>query len=354
MKKNSFKQTITSTLIFLLLIIQPAQACTIFSLYPNNEQWIGRNFDWAYGHGLIYTNKRNTTKSSIRLSPTDVVANWISRYGSVTFNQFGKEFPTGGMNEAGLVVDALKLKSSIFPAIDSRPSLNELQFIQYLLDNFATVESIVEGLDKIRLSPVGSKLHYFACDINKCIIIEFINGQLTTHFSDNLPISSLTNSTYEESLNYTRNFISFGGENPIVTDSKKSLDRFVRASYSAKSIKNYDNPEQAIFTFLEETATRNNRWQIIYNQNERAITFRTTGKNAKPRKINLTGFDFSCQEPSQYFDLENVDTGLINDQFKNFDSKLNRKIIRKSVIWQRLPFGLTKRLADYPNETKCN
>jgi choloylglycine hydrolase len=28
---------------------------------------------------------------------------WISKYGSITFNQYGREFPTGGMNEKGLV-----------------------------------------------------------------------------------------------------------------------------------------------------------------------------------------------------------------------------------------------------------
>lgn len=29
---------------------------------------------------------------------------WTSRYASVTFNQWGREFPMDGMNEAGLVV----------------------------------------------------------------------------------------------------------------------------------------------------------------------------------------------------------------------------------------------------------
>ena len=134
-QKNNFKLAIITTLIIFLFIIQPVSSCTIFSLYPNNQHWIGRTFDWSYGHGLVFTNKRNVSKSGLKLLPTDISGRWISKYGSITFNQFGREFPTGGMNEAGLVVEALELKSSIFPASDTRASLNELQFIQYLLDN---------------------------------------------------------------------------------------------------------------------------------------------------------------------------------------------------------------------------
>jgi choloylglycine hydrolase len=26
---------------------------------------------------------------------------WTSRYGSITFNQYGREFPSGGINEKG-------------------------------------------------------------------------------------------------------------------------------------------------------------------------------------------------------------------------------------------------------------
>ncbi|MGZ3809215.1 MAG: hypothetical protein ACXVCE_14105 [Bacteriovorax sp.] len=258
------------------------------------------------------------------------------------------------MNEAGLVVDALELKTSVFPAADSRPSFNELQFIQYLLDNFSSIDSIVQELDKVRLSPVGSKLHYFACDINKCMTIEFVNGQLVTHLSENLPISSLANSTYEESLNYAHNFITFGGEKPIVLESKESLDRFVRASYNAKYINQYKDPTQALFTILQDAGTKNNRWQLIYNQNEKTIAFRTTAKITKQRKIELTKFDFSCQGPSQYFDLDSESEGPINAAFQNFDSELNRKTIEKSVTMQQLPPRLTDRLAIYPNETKCN
>jgi len=352
-QKNNFKLAIITTLIIFLFIIQPVSSCTIFSLYPNNQHWIGRTFDWSYGHGLVFTNKRNVSKSGLKLLPTDISGRWISKYGSITFNQFGREFPTGGMNEAGLVVEALELKSSIFPASDTRASLNELQFIQYLLDNFSSIKKIAEGLKDVRLSPIGSKLHYFACDLIRCMTIEFINGQLVTHDASQLPISSLANNTYQEHIDYTKDFITFGGSKPIILGSLDSLDRYTRASYYAKFINQSNDPIKTVFSILNDVGTKNNRWQLIYNQDEKTINFRTTSKILLQRKIDLNQIDFSCQSPVQYFDLESDDEGPINSVFKNYDPAQNLAIIKKSVELQSLPAPLANRLAIYPDETLC-
>ena len=178
---------ITSVVLFCFLI-QSAWPCTIFSLYPDNQHWVGRTFDWAYGHGMVFTNKRNVTKTSLKLLPTDVESTWTSKFGSVTFNQFGREFPNGGINEAGLLIDALELTTSTFPAPDARPSFNELQFIQYVLDNYSTISDLKKDLEGLRVSPVGSALHYFVCDVKACMAIEYINGVVVVHEGADLPI----------------------------------------------------------------------------------------------------------------------------------------------------------------------
>lgn len=351
--KNRNVKTLTALCIILLFSVQTASTCTIFSLFPNKEHWIGRTFDWDYGHGLVFNNKRNVLKNGLRLMPTDISASWVSQYGSVTFNQFGREFPTGGMNEKGLIVEALELKSSVFPPADGRPSLNELQFIQYLLDNFSSVKNITDELKNIRLSPVGSKLHYFVCDAEQCMTIEYINGSLVTHMAPNLPVSSFANNTYEEHINYARQFTTFGGDKPIVLESKDSLDRFVRASYNVKSIDQYEDPVQAVFTFLSDVGSRNNRWQIIYNQDRKTISFRTTSRISLQRKIDIAAFDFDCKAPVMYFDLDSDHEGQINSMFKTFDPAVNHAIIKKSVNMQNLPAPLADRLAVFPGETMC-
>lgn len=341
---------------FLLMcfFIQSADTCTIFSVHPKNQNWIGRTFDWAYGHGLVYTNKRNVTKTSLKLLPGDVVSTWTSKYGSVSFNQFGREFPNGGMNEAGFMIDALELKSSIYPPKDSRPSFNELQFIQYALDNYSSVETLAKDLKKIRLSPVGSKLHYFACDVNQCMTIEYIDGEVVTHYGNKLLISGLANNTYEEHLDYAKDFITFGGDKPIVLETKNSLDRFVRSNYNAKFINQSVNPTQTLFEILEDVGSVNNRWQLIYNQNEKTITFRTQTQFDKQRKVSLNEIDFSCAKSSQYFDLDSETAGDVNQALVDFNYEENLQVIKKSVQMQGLPAPLALRLAVYPSETQCN
>lgn len=348
------KKFIASALL-LTFSVQTAYTCTIFSLYPdNNQHWVGRTFDWAYGHANVHTNKRNVTKTSVRLLPTDVVSTWTSKYGSVTFTQFGKEFPTGGMNETGMMIDALELKSSVFQPVDARASLNELQFIQYVLDNYSSVEDLAVGLENVRLAPVGSKLHYFTCDIKKCMTIEYIDGNLVTHMTNTLPISGLANNTYDQHAAYTKDFITFGGDKPVVLESKESLDRFTRSNYNAKFINEQDDRIQSIFSWLDDVGSVNNRWQLIYNQDERTITFRTKAKLDKQRVVDLKQFDYDCKTPTQYFDVDSDLEGSINSEFKNYDAAANYAMIKKSVEMQKLPAQLAGRLAIYPDEVKCN
>lgn len=343
-----------ASVILICFFIQSGETCTIFSLYPNGQHWIGRTFDWAYGHGLIYTNKRNVTKTSLKLLPTDVQKTWTSKYGSVTFNQFGREFPTGGMNEAGLMIDALELKTSIFSDADSRSSFNELQFVQYVLDNYGEVKDLAKELSSIRLSPVGSKLHYFVCDLSQCMTIEYLNGEVVTHYGENLPISGLANNTYEEHVEYAKDFVTFGGVRPVLLESKSSLDRFVRSNYNAKFINQSVNAVQILFEFLQDVGSVNNRWQLIYNQNEKTITFRTQSKLDKQRKIDLTKIDFSCTSLSQFFDLDSETEGDVNVALRDYDFEVNLQVIKKSVKMQGLPSALSGILAIYPAETLCN
>lgn len=345
---------IASSIILFLFLIQTSLACTIFSLYPDNQHWVGRTFDWSYGHGMVFINKKNVIKSSLKLLPTDSTSTWKSKFGSVTFNQFGREFPNGGMNEVGLVIDALELKSSLFPTPDARPSFNELQFSQYVLDNYSSVAELKKDLEGLRVSPVGSALHYFVCDVKVCMTIEYIDGIPVIHDGTNLPISGLANHSYQTHVDYAKDFLTFGGSKSIVLDSKQSLDRFVRSNFNAKFIQYSADKIQTLFSYLEDVGTPNNRWQIIYNQDEKKIIFRTQAQLDKQRKIDLTKFDFSCESPVRYFDLDAEEEGDIYSAFKDFDSEANYQVVNKSVKMQKLPSALAGRLAVYPDETRCH
>src|SRR5581483_9546892 len=108
-----------------------------------------RNLDWDWENGLVFINARQVQKRAFVLGPN--AATWTSKYGSVTFNQFGRELPFGGMNEAGLVVENMWLTETQYPAGDSRPEINMLQWIQYQLDTCSTVAEVIENDKRIRL-----------------------------------------------------------------------------------------------------------------------------------------------------------------------------------------------------------
>ena len=91
--------------LFMVLILTvfhgQADACTAFCIKDSNNLLVAKNLDWPVGDGLILVNKRGLFKEAY-ISGSKRIS-WTSRYGSITFNQFGKEFPLGGMNEKGLV-----------------------------------------------------------------------------------------------------------------------------------------------------------------------------------------------------------------------------------------------------------
>jgi len=66
----------------------------------------------------VLVNKRGTKKIS-QLRPQG--AAWTAAYGSVTFNQFGRDNPMTGINEKGLMVSAMWLDETRYPPpADSR------------------------------------------------------------------------------------------------------------------------------------------------------------------------------------------------------------------------------------------
>src|SRR5688500_10637434 len=101
----------------LLIAATSAYPCSTFCLARDAEVLFGRNYDFEIGQGYVMTNRRGLQKSSMAGT-----LSWVSRYGSVTFNQWGREFPMDGMNEAGLVIALMWLEGSEYPR-DQRPAL---------------------------------------------------------------------------------------------------------------------------------------------------------------------------------------------------------------------------------------
>ena len=164
-----------------MLLTQQATACTTFLINRHGQLVFGRNYDWITGSGFVCTNPRGLSKSSLQ-STTEKPLKWISRYGSMTFNQYGKEFPTGGMNEKGLVVELMWADGTQYPVPDERPAVGVLQWIQFQLDNYSTVGEVIASDSLIRIAKDNPPLHYLVADAaGNAAAIEFYHGRLTVH-----------------------------------------------------------------------------------------------------------------------------------------------------------------------------
>lgn len=365
MKKHMIIACLVIILLLFMFSVRQGLPCSTFVLRSGERFVFGHNFDFYTGMGFVVVNKRNVKKVAL-LYPGEMPVKWASKYGSITFNQLGKEFPFGGMNEKGLVVEQMWLEESQYPPADERPALMELQWIQYQLDKCASVDEVLASDKIIRISQNQSNIHYLVCDRSgKVASIEFIDGKCVTHTGRTMPAEVLTNSTYDKSLSYLREMENNGGVMDSA-DFNGSMDRFVRLTnalkdYGASPAKPLvDYAFDALSSVSVESENHATQWSIIYDAQKRNIVFKTH-KNRKPRRLRLDDFDYSCDSPTQILNIEGALEGDVSGRFVEYTTDMNRDLIKaafghyKSVGFMKdMPQFIMEIMATYPESMKCN
>jgi len=255
---------------------------------------------------MLFVNPKHVRKRAF--VGAENAAKWTSKYGSVTFNQFGREMPFGGMNEAGLVVENMWLDGTIYPAADARPEINMSQWIQYQLDNCRTVAEVIATDKQVRLenTPIRARIHYLVCDATgDAATIEFLDGKMRVHQGKDLPYRALANDPYALSEHHLRTNPAKGDlSNP--RPQTGSLDRFCRAAARAQAFKPAKEPARDLayaFATLDQVKQGNYTvWQMVYDVPARQIHFRTRS-NPQIRRVDLKTLNFACNRPIQYADI---------------------------------------------------
>ena len=146
----------------------------------------GRSMDWKTE---MHSNLWVFPKGMERNGETGANSlQWTSKYGSVVTSAF-EIASTDGMNEKGLVANLLWLPETEYPVRDqSKPGLAITAWVQYMLDNFATVDEAVAFIDENTfqvvsdLMPDGSRLATLHLSISDatgdCAIFEYTGGNL--------------------------------------------------------------------------------------------------------------------------------------------------------------------------------
>ncbi len=268
--------------------------------------------------GLIFINKRDVEKTAFIAynKKVDNPATWVSKYGSATFCQYGIELPGGGMNEKGLVVSSQALPITKYPELDERPSIERRQWLQYQLDNYATVEEVVTNLDKIQVQPSNFGSHYFIADAKgESAVIQYIDGEAKIYTGSSLPHHVLSNGEY-------RKCSEFVNKEAPKMDPYRNLERFVTAANAMKDkkIEIASDPIRASFELLKDISQDDlTKWSIVYDNRTLRVFYRSLG-NTNIRSFDLKKLDLSRDAPVRIIEIEHDGEGDVTDKFKEFNT----------------------------------
>ncbi len=272
----------------------PADAtCSTFVLPHESSALVGHNLDdYTDVSGLIIVNARGVTKENVTLQDIQSLGltrsaprlSWTSRYGSVTYSVFGREFPDGGLNEAGLYVGEMTLMATKWPDDSPLPRMYHHQWIQYLLDSCATVDEVLASLT-VALPEGHCRWHFLVADRSgRAAVIEFLEGEPVVYAGESLPYSIACNDPYQAELDDIRNYDGFGGTRDPAPHYELEDPRF---RWAAVMLSDYDGsaqPADYAFSVLDRLDLGNRKWAIVCDVSElrmyvqdRAIPERAVG-----------------------------------------------------------------------------
>ncbi|MEK6481611.1 linear amide C-N hydrolase [Catalinimonas sp. 4WD22] len=248
-------QAITLLCAFLLTGLQPLFACTrVVYQGPNGTIITARSMDWKENiPANLWVLPRGMQRNG-EAGPNSI--QWTSKYGSVVTSSWDIA-TSDGMNEKGLVANMLWLAESQYPEFDSQGGKKGLAislWLQYVLDNFATVEEAVRAMEKEAFVVVSSiipgtdrftTLHLSMSDASgDNAILEYIEGKLVIHHDRSYHV--MTNSPiFEQQLAINQYWKSIPG-NIMLPGTNRAADRYVRASYYIDAIPQTDDTRMAL------------------------------------------------------------------------------------------------------------
>lgn len=342
--------SLLAVLLLLAGLSQRSCACSTVLLRGEGVLLLGHNLDEGTDfEGFVCVNKRDVYKVGSTWRALKTYSkylphsfNWISRYASVTWSGQGRDLPDAGINEAGLAIEEMSLAQHHYPFVGVRLRLFQMQWIQYHLDSFSTVEQVIKSASLV--IPDGWSWHFFVADKGgNCAALEYIDNKLVVHTGRDMPITALCNRTYEEEFSLLKNYEGFGG-NKAIDLADKDIPRFVR---SALMLKKYD-PEihtsgvDYVFSILANLSVEITRRSYVVDIRNGVAYFRT-GSHPQIRHFSLNSFDFSCDTPVQILDLNARYSGDVTDKFHDYTYGENRRI---SENW------VNHVLQMYPDKTK--
>lgn len=318
-KTNVFLIT-ALVIIFSVIPQKRVRACTRVVYQGNKDMVItGRTMDW-----------KEDTRSNIWIFPRGMERNgevgkdpmrWKSKYGSVVTSAYDI-CSTDGMNEKGLVANLLWLAESSYPQWNGeKPALSIAAWVQYMLDNFATVSEAVSEIEKNTfdvvsdMMPDGTRMATLHLSISDATgdnaIFEYIDGKLNIHHNRSYQV--MTNSpVFDQQLALDDYWKTIGGTT-FLPGTNRAADRFVRASFYINAIPKTEDTRTAlasVFSVIRNTSVpfgistpdqpniSSTRWRTVSDQKDKVYYFEST---LYPNVfwVDFKDVDFQRRHPSR-------------------------------------------------------
>lgn len=272
---------------------------------------VGRTLDWKTPIPTnLYVYPRGMQKSGM---PSGNTLHWVSKYGSVLAVSYDGGV-TEGMNEKGLVMNALFCKGTVYNTSqdDTMPVISLAMLISYFLDNFATVAEVEQWLVKTPFAIYGQSfdkgtaaaLHWAVTDRSgMTMVMEYQNGKLNTYVSHDYRV--LTNDPpFERMLAIDGYWKQIGGKN-MLPGTVRSADRFVRASFFIDHIPadtDSRTAAAAVFSVLGTVSV-----PLGYTIEGEPNLSSTQWRSAADTKNLIYYFGFASQFAEFWIDLKDLD-----------------------------------------------
>jgi choloylglycine hydrolase len=308
------------------LIVPASSQCSSFYLDADGLAMVGSNYDHCdHQDGLVIVNKRGVQKRGFSHGTTGQYVSWTSKYGSVTFSVACREEPYCGINEAGLVVVTASLPASKGAPPDERPPLEGGSWVQYLLDNFSTVEEVAASDSTVRI--VNDLDHYLICDKEGgCLVVECRDGTAHFYMNDSAPVKAVTNTPYLDCLAHWKRGVI---PDP---DPNASVERFLAASQWIDDYEMGRKPgvDYAFDTLHHTSQGLCTQWRIVFDINDLRFHFRTKKVKAI-RYCYLKDLDFDCATPMKMLDVNEKLRGDISEDFIDYSREAGLDYIERAV-----------------------
>lgn len=299
-------------LLLALLAAGKTIACSrVVFLGDNDLTIVGRTLDWRTPIPTnLYVYPRGMEKQGM---PDGNTFRWKSKYGSVLAVSYDGGV-TEGMNEKGLVMNALFCKGSIYrTSINGElRSLSLAVFVSYFLDNFSTTDEVFQWLSKNDFAIYGqtfdegttAALHWALTDRSgKTLVMEFQKGKLDVYMSRDYRV--LTNDPPFEQITAINNYWKQVGGANMLPGTVRSPDRFARASFFIEHVPTNVDHKQAAAQVL--SVLNNVAVPLGYELEGAPNLSSTQWRSVADAKNLIYYFGFTTQ-----FSVFNIELGKLN------------------------------------------